>query len=266
MKKHLSFVDDWNSPASESHGDGDTYPESPSDSGMNEGGDFGYTSTGEQANSDNTAQKAVEKRLPNPKERSTTSRKVKSLFKRIGIPRNHVSKKVARLLKSRPKFLEPFMKAYVDAKSDLLKAKNAQVDELANTDGPVLKEPQKSRKKGLQQKHRVNRSFPELEGAISASDMEIADALFEETGFDHLRDALELVRTAVSKPSVKNVPKAEEPLDDGVEADDWGSEEPPTADSSNEQQLAVDSSSADSDYGRGILDGETKSVPSLYLL
>ena len=263
MNKRLSFVDDWNSPISESLEDEDTYPNSPSDSEMNEGGEFGYTSMGEQANSDNTAQRAVEKRLPNPKERSTTSRKVKTLFKRIGIPRNHISKKVARLLKSRPKFLEPFMKAYVDAKRHLIKAKNAQVDELADTDGPVLTETQKSRKKGLQQKHQVKRSFPELEGAISSSEMEIADALFDETGLDHFRDAPKLVQTAVSKLSVKNVPKAEEPLDDGVEADDWGSEEPSTADSSNEQQLAVDSSSADSDYGSRILHGETESAFSL---
>ena len=149
---------------------------------MNEGGEFGYTSMGKQANSDNTAQKAVEKRLPKPKERST-SRKVKTLFKRIGIARNHVSKKVGRLLKSRPKLLEPFMKAYVDAKSYLLKAKNTQLDDLAVTDGPVLTENQTSRKKGSQQKRRVKRSFRELEGTISASEMDIADVLIGETGF-----------------------------------------------------------------------------------
>ena len=65
---------------------------------------------------------------------------------------------------------------------------------------------------------------------------------------------------------MKNVPEAEEALDDEVEADDWGSGEPSTADINNEQQQPVDSSSADSDYGSHILDVETECASSLFTI
>ena len=108
---------------------------------MNEAGDFGYTSMGEQANSDRTVHKAAERE--NSKA-GPMSRKVKTLFQSIRIPRSRISKKVERLLKSRPKFLEPFMKAYVDSKSYLSPAKNAQVDGLAVPDTSSVTEAKTS--------------------------------------------------------------------------------------------------------------------------
>ena len=98
---------------------------------MNEGGDFGYTSMARQGNSDGAVHKAAERE--NSKA-GPMSRKVKTLFQSIGIPRSPVSKKVQRLLKSRPKFLEPFINAHVDAKSYLPPAKNARVDGLTVPD------------------------------------------------------------------------------------------------------------------------------------
>ena len=96
-----------------------------------------------QGNSDRTANRAEERE--NPKEGSM-SRKVKTLFRSIGIPRSPISKKVGRLLKSRPNLLEPFMEAYLDAKSYLPQDKNAQVDGMADPDTSSVAETKKSSK------------------------------------------------------------------------------------------------------------------------
>ena len=116
---------DWDASTLEHHQDEDISPDWPSDYEMSEDGDMDYNSMGEQGNADHAEHKATER--ANHKGEAM-SRKVKTLFQSVGISQNHLSKKVGRLLKSRAQFLEPFMKAYVEAKSYLPAAKNAQVD------------------------------------------------------------------------------------------------------------------------------------------
>ena len=141
FKKRFIPAGNWNAQTSKHLEDEDTSPEPPPDSEINGFGDVEYTSMGRHGNSVHASQRAAER--TNSKGRSI-SRKVNTLLKIIGIPRNPVSTKVARLLKARPKFLEPFMRAYVDAKSYFPQAgKNTQVDDLVVTDGRVLTETEK---------------------------------------------------------------------------------------------------------------------------
>lgn len=134
---------DWDTSTLEYRQDEDISPYWPSDYEMSEDGDIGYNSMAKQRNADHAAHKAAERE--NHKGASM-SRKVKTLFQSVGIPQNHLSKKVGRLLKSRAGFLEPFMKAYVEAKSYLPAAKTAQVDGRAVTDASSVAKTKKSTK------------------------------------------------------------------------------------------------------------------------
>ena len=127
----------------EHHQDEDISPEWPPDSEMSEGGDIGYNSMGKQGNPGHAAHKAAERATSKGE---SMSKKLKTLFQSVGIQQNHISKKVGRLLKSRAEFLEPFMKAYLEAKSYLPPTKNVQVNGLAATEASSVAKSKKSSK------------------------------------------------------------------------------------------------------------------------
>ena len=156
--------------------DEDISPELPSDSEMSEDGDLGYNSIGKQGISDHTENKATER--ANLKEGSM-SWKVKTLFKSIGIPRSPLSKKVGRLLKSKPKLLELFMNAYVDAKSYLPQANNARVDGMADSDAssthPLVEETEGDDRVSEEQSTVDYENEQQPDDDSSAADFEFGD-------------------------------------------------------------------------------------------